>query len=387
MFGESVFGKFTKFAATKGRGTVFCRNSGIGGSQTPTGSLEHDYFRAFRFVLLVSAVGMFVFAGLAVGGVAAQEEVSNAAELQDVQDDLDGDYVLKDDINMSGVSGFEPIGDRNDRTADRSGSPFTGTFDGNGYTVSNLTIDRPNENYVGLFGAVGSGGTIENVGVEDVEVTGDGWTGSLVGFNEGEVNRSYAGGDVSVSGSWTTGGLVGANAGEVIESYSEATVSDVRLEAGGLVGVNLNGDVLASYATGGVSGDEKVGGLVGVNFEGSIDESYAAGSVSGGDETGGLVGVSSGTVFASYWDNEATGQSSSDGGTALTTNEMRGDAAESNMAGFDFEGTWATVEDPDDYPILAWQLPNLAIDEIRPVQVVFDPDVSGDNMVDLVSVS
>jgi hypothetical protein len=267
-----MFGKFSKLAVTESWETKLCRNSGIGSSQSREAS-EYDYFRAFRFVLLVSAVGMFLLAGLAVGGVAAQQTISDAQDLRGVS--TNGDYVLKDDIDMSGVSGFEPIGDRNDRTADRGGSPFTGTFDGNGYTVSNLTIDRPDENYVGLFGAVGSEGKVENVGIENATVTGDGWTGGLVGFNGGEVNRSYAGGDVSVSGNWTTGGLVGANVGNVAESYSEAAVNDVRLEAGGLVGVNLNGDVRASYATGSVSGDEKIGGLVGINFEGSIEAVFS----------------------------------------------------------------------------------------------------------------
>jgi hypothetical protein len=77
--------------------------------------------------------------------------------------------------------------------------------------------------------------------------------------------------------------------------------------------------------------------------------------VSGDDETGGLVGVSSGSVSDSYWDTDATGQSSSDGGTDLTTNEMQDDTAESNMAGFDFGETWATDENLDGYPTLAWK--------------------------------
>ena len=350
MFGESMFGKFTKFAATKSRETVFCRSSGVGDNQDTKAPLKYDYFRAFRFVLIVSAVGMLLLAGLAVGGVAAQEEISDAAELQDVQDDLDGDYVLTGDIDMAGVSGFEPIGDRNDRTADRGGTPFTGTFDGNGYTISNLTIDRPNENYVGLFGAVGSGGTVENIGIENVTVTGDGWVGSLVGYNNGEIKRAQVTGEASSN--WTTGGLVGTNKGEITTSYSVADVEGGRTEAGGLVGVNLNGDISLSYATGGVSGDEKVGGLVGVNFEGDIEETYATGSVPDGEDTGGLVGVSTGTVTDSYWDTETTGQDASDGGTGLTTSEMTGSAARENMGGFDFEDVWITIENPDGYPQL-----------------------------------
>jgi hypothetical protein len=70
---------------------------------------------------------------------------------------------------------------------------------------------------------------------------------------------------------------------------------------------------------------------------------------------GGLIGEGNNDVTDSYWDTETTGQSTSDGGTGLTTPEMTGTAATSNMVGFDFTTTWETVTSPDDYPILAWQ--------------------------------
>ncbi|MFB6175285.1 MAG: PKD domain-containing protein, partial [Candidatus Nanohalobium sp.] len=73
---------------------------------------------------------------------------------------------------------------------------------------------------------------------------------------------------------------------------------------------------------------------------------------------GGLVGNNTGSVSSSYWDNESSGQSLSDGGTGLTTSEMQGSAAETNMSGLDFSNNWTTVlaSDPDTtgdgYPIL-----------------------------------
>jgi len=83
MFGESVLRKFTKFVVTKSRGTEI-RGSTVDNRQSRKEASEYGYFRVFRFVLLVSAVGMLVFAGLAVGGVAAQDpvEMSDAQDLQ-----------------------------------------------------------------------------------------------------------------------------------------------------------------------------------------------------------------------------------------------------------------------------------------------------------------
>ena len=92
-----MFGKFSKLVVTESRETKLCRNSGIGSSQGTEAS-EHDYFRAFRSVLLISALGVLLLAGLAVGGVAAQGEISDAAELQDVRDDLESDYVLAETL-------------------------------------------------------------------------------------------------------------------------------------------------------------------------------------------------------------------------------------------------------------------------------------------------
>jgi PGF-CTERM protein len=175
-----------------------------------------------------------------------------------------------------------------------------------------------------MFGYVGSGGRIEKVGVENVNITGNVGVGGLVGRNSGTVENSYATGSVSSDG-FNVGGLVG----------------DGRL-----------GTVKKSYATGDVSGDSNVGGLVGNG--GTVEKSYATGSVSGGRNVGGLVGQDAAlTVTGSYYDTETTGQSSSEGGTGLTTSEMTGSAATSNMDAFDFTSTWET--ESDDYPILTWQ--------------------------------
>ena len=264
-------------------------------------------------------------------------EISNAEELQNMNNDLDADYVLVDDIDASKIENFEPIGGLEE--------PFTGTFDGNGHTISNLTIHRPREERVGLFGYV-DGARIRNVGLEDVNVTGGTLVGGLVGDNNNcEVRESYVTGEID--GNITVGGVVGRNVG----------------------GHERPGMVVDSYSESNVSGNESVGGVVGYN-NGRIVRSYAVGEVTGNSDIGGLTGYqdSGGVIRDSYWDTDTTGRTSPGVGTNtnttgrtgvavfatdLTTSEMTGSAALKNMEGFDFRETWRTTE--DDYPRLAWQ--------------------------------
>ena len=204
-------------------------------------------------------------------------------------------------------AGFTPIG--------YSTTPFTGTFDGLGHTISNLTINRETENYVGLFGfSAGSfipdvgmvGSSIRNVGLVGGSVRGVNFVGGLVGYMDyGMVSSSYATGDVR--GNQNVGGLVGTHTSPttITNSYATGNVEGIS-NVGGLVGYNI-GTVSNSYATGHVTGvgEENVGigGLVGSN-SGSISNSYATGSVDGGGgnsrSAGGLVGYNDGTVYNSY---------------------------------------------------------------------------------------
>ena len=211
-----------------------------------------------------------------------------------------------DDTYTTG-EGWDPIGD--------DSNPFATTFEGNGNTISNLVISRSTADYVGLFGAVAGGGVVRNVGVADAEVEGHDYVGALVGHNEGRVSASWTSGTVNNTGD-ILGGLVGSNQGTIAASYSSATVGATgsdSVHTGGLVGWNSDAgaSILASYATGSVSGDDAVGGLVGTNEGGVITASYSTGAVSGNGDVGGLVGVNTGTVTDSYWDTETSGACSS----------------------------------------------------------------------------
>jgi len=322
---------------------------------------------------------------------------------------------------------------------------FGGIFDGNGYKISGLYIDRPLTKSVGLFGYIGDRGEVSNLEVVDIDIRGDYYVGGLAGRNHGTVSNSYVTG--AVNGVHAVGGLVGRNHGGTVSgSNAKVDVSGgSHGSIGGMVGSNYNGAVVNSYATGDVNGlSNRIGGLVGNNPGGStISNSFAAGDVSGpGGRVGGLVGLNNegstvfdsystgdvidssrglenfggllgenqgvvknsystgsvttesayrkdlprglvglneegGVVSDSYWDVDASGISSSDGGTGLTTDEMTGEDAPDNMDGFDFDETWDTVESGeentvrDGYPVLQ------EIDREEQLEYVYLDDIVG----------
>ena len=198
--------------------------------------------------------------------------------------------------------GWQPIGNS-------SLMSFKATFDGNGYAISNLMINRTGTRYVGLFGYTGTAAKIANLGLLDVDISGRSFVGSLVGNNNGTITNSYAIG--TVSGRFDIGGLIGVNQGGTItNSYAMGAVSG-RLDIGGLVGQNDNGSITHSYAIAEVKGSSnRVGGLAGRNPNGSIMSSYAAGKVDGEDDVGGLVGSNAnGIIMNSYATSDVSGLS------------------------------------------------------------------------------
>jgi rhodanese-related sulfurtransferase len=294
--------------------------------------------------------------------------------------------VIAPDTDPNWLSGFD-------------GRPFSGAFDGNGHTISNLTITG--HDYLGLFGQLQQADQADAAGItslrlEAVSVTGSGAdVGGLVGHNDG-VTLSHSSASGEVSGGRAVGGLVGFNGGRLINCHGVGTVSGDRqvgglagwnystltscynhstvdgvLAVGGMVGFN-DGTVTQSYSTGVVSGGGAVGGLIGQNgagagewFHGDVDRSYSLASVNGNTDVGGLVGdnqggtvhecysagvvsgsdgvgglVGSGAardVTASFWDTEASGLTVSSGGEGQTTAQMQTAVTFVN-AGWDFTG-------------------------------------------------
>ncbi|WP_411677985.1 GLUG motif-containing protein [Caproicibacter sp.] len=259
------------------------------------------------------------------GTVANPYIITTAAQLAAISTGLGNCYKLGNDIDLSSFAGWTPIGSNS--------KPFTGTFDGGGHTITNLTIgteSNPNtSSYQGLFGYINAA-TIENVGITNASIYSSGdYIGALIGYctGTGTVKNAHMDGYVSgnshvggligyvssatilnsytsgqVSGSTYVGGLIGnISSATILNSYATDQVTGSGNYTGGLVGQNT-GTVTNSYATGSVTGASYVGGFVGYNSSGcKITNSYAVCSVSGNSAVGCLVGYNYGTVTDGYW--------------------------------------------------------------------------------------
>ena len=174
---------------------------------------------------------------------------------------------------------------------------FTGTFDGNGNTISDLWIQRPKNILQGLFGVI-NGGTVKNLSVGTA--AGDsilGTTaGGIVGMNLGGtiLNSNFTG---IANGSNVVSGIAGTNWDGIISNSSNAGTVSGNNVVGGIVGTNLEGTISNCYNTGNVSGGNAVGGIVGTISGGTISNSYNTGSVIGLEYVGGIVGINS-VVYA-----------------------------------------------------------------------------------------
>ena len=269
--------------------------------------------------------------------------ITDAHQLQLMELNPAADYTLANDIDASATNnnpagiwnpanGFVPVGGNGQ-------AGFTGVFDGQGHTISGLSItfttadpqtpfpSLTTDGMVGLFGLVGPTGVVENVNLANAQVTaGDGMlAGALVGGLLGSVTNASSSGVVTVGNEINTGGgitadaggLVGGASGSISNSHSSATVSGGDAFVGGLLGTGgETASIVDSYATGAVSvgayaaggiDAPSAGGLVGNLGDTSgtlaVAGSFATGDVSGGagSEIGGLIGqLNDGVVTTSY---------------------------------------------------------------------------------------
>ena len=268
-----------------------------------------DYFSTECFVEYFEAGGDFP--GFAKGTGAENDPylVCSSGGLDEMRNTPDAHFILGYHIDVSsirfaGSGGWNPVGD--------GANPFTGSFNGNGYSISNMRIYR-NDLRIGFFGVIGGNASIRNVNLVNLQIQGGdsmNLIGGLVGEQDGGmITNSYVTGTVDGGNNTDiVGGLVGQQTSGTIEnSYAAVTVDGGgnNDNVGGLVGAQAAGGTIEnSYAVGaahGGNGGDSVGGLVGYQDGGMIVNSYAAGAVTnmgGTGELGGFVGekVDSATI-------------------------------------------------------------------------------------------
>ena len=273
--------------------------------------------------------------------------------------------VLMENITLNSNEEWEPIGNEEHL--------YTGTFDGNGKTISGLYIDS-STNDQGLFGCLDQGGTVKDLSVSG-NVSGDMYVGGVVGYNNGGTvtgcTFSVSG---KVSGSNHVGGVVGSNSGTVENCYNTGSVKGSGIYVGGVVG-NNGGSVTNCYNTGEVSGTY-VGGVVGWNSSGdssaSVTNCYNTGTVTG-NRVGGVVGYNISSVTNCYFLKTAdvnVGRPGIGGGSGTSSNvEARtADAFHSGEVAYLLQSKQA------DGSSQVWGQSNLTTDKSWPTLVALDKD-------------
>ena len=275
-------------------------------------------------------------------------------------------FTLTADIDMSGKYGIDPfkslwtpIGSAENQ--------FKGTFDGGGHKITGL-YTRGSTGFRGLFGYLGEGGVIKNLGVEGtVTDTGSncGSVGGVCGYsagtitgcynkatvkgsyesvggvcgkNGGTITSCYNNGDVSSTGS-NLGGVCGMNHNTITDCYNTGTVSGID-RVGGVCGYNDGNTFTDCYNTSTVSGTSEVGGVCGLNISKTITDCYNTGTVSGtGSNIGGVCGYSEGTITSCYYLSGCNGEGTTfnDLGTAISAADF---VAEKTFVDWDFTNIW-----------------------------------------------
>ncbi|MCX6734866.1 MAG: S-layer homology domain-containing protein [Candidatus Peregrinibacteria bacterium] len=335
--------------------TTAGNSSGIGTAKTTAQMMTVGTFTGWTFTVAGNGtVGDWIMAGYPHLQMEHRTNITTDVELQLMDVNRGGDYTIANTITFDpttktlwdGGAGFDPIGDGN------LGYKFTGTLNGQGHRIVGLYINRSSTVYTGLISnTFGAGVLINNIGLVDVNITGDFIVGGLVGLNaNGTISKSYTTG--TVSGNSANGGLVGyslGNSAVISNSYSTATVTATTGgQTGGLVGINGNSNnstIINSFSTGIVSGTA--------------------------DSTGGLVGGNDGTVTNSFYNTQTSGMSDTGKGTGKTTAQLKNVVTFTTIAA-GLSSAWDFVGNPGDdagnndiwtidglnnngYPFLSWQ--------------------------------
>jgi len=284
--------------------------------------------------------------------------ISTRAELEALQEE--GHYQLENDIDLSGQL-WTPLN-----------MAFLGMLDGDGHTLSGLTITRADQNDTAMIHQVGStlpwleGGEVKNLILTDVNVTAiqvntvPMSTGAIAGSTNGHIHHCFVEGSVigkaytgllvgSISGPdalveycFTTGSVAGDGArvggltgnvsdlaAQVQYCYSRATVQNTWTDTAGFIGRATGSTVKHCYSTGAVSSNSttRLGGFIGGNYSGAVG-------------------------IANFWDTQTSGRPTSQLATGRTTSQMK---AKATFTGWDFDEIWDIHPAVNDgYPYLRY---------------------------------
>ena len=271
-----------------------------------------------------------------------------AADVNGGDDCADTYFLLTSDIDLGGFDagdggGWMPVGN--------GSSPFSGSFDGGGHVIQNLTIDRPDTSTVGLFGDIEADGAVQNLGIVGGTVSGGGTVGGVVGLSfDGTVTNCYN--TCEIIGNGEVGGVVGFNRGTAtncrnIGDINGVVIGGIVSDAGGVIGLNT-GMVSNCYNTGAVTGAYgHVGGVVGNNWTGTVTSCHNTGAVNGNGWVGGVVGYNQeccavtycyntgAVVGADYYVGGVAGESSGAVENCYNTGAVTGDHAVGGIVGID----------------------------------------------------
>jgi hypothetical protein len=301
-------------------------------------------------------------------------EISTCQELQDMNTDLSANYELVNDIDCSDTKnwnsgkGLNPLG--------ITGNGFNGTFDGKGYYIRNLTIDRSSENYIALFEEIGTSGIVKNISFENGFIKGNKFVGGIAAVNKGKIQRIIIN-SFSAETKTYLGGIAAVNKGEILENMinGTATVTGDNAVASGIVSLN-KGTLSKTYISGNItltgSSGGKIFGGIAANNTGTVKNLYSSADAVAynidpmTDALGKQIGynyniaediytLDRGRTSPLIAVNVGTVQGES---KEMPSQNMSGVDAVGNMTGLDFSSTWETVKesDPkaisDGYPVL-----------------------------------
>ena len=266
--------------------------------------MKKGFFAAFLCALIMVLLPAAVYAMDGTGTEDNPYQISSADDLEEFRDRVNGengktrnssacailknDIVLNNDVlnsdgslNEEKASTFEewtPIG--------TASNPYTGTFDGTGRTISGIYINT-SEDYQGLFGYIGIGGTVKDLGIEKSRIKGGNNVGGIAGYSIGSIEDCYNTG--SVSGGNNVGGIAGYSSGTIEDCYNTGSVSGGS-NVGGIAGTAYSAKDCHNEGT--VSGSDCVGGILGsgADLNGVVNRCYNTGDISGEGGVGGIAG-------------------------------------------------------------------------------------------------